>query len=88
MSRRDEILRELGLTPIWRLRGTADDSPAAPGTASVPAPRMAKAANAAVSPGITVPPPVIMDDRRGAIMRMDWPELKARVEDRNVTWTS
>ncbi len=27
-ARRDEILQELGLTPVWRLRGSAGDSPA------------------------------------------------------------
>lgn len=86
MSRRDEMLREIGLTPVWRLRSRAGASPAAtaagPETANPPSepavPRTAKSANAAIPRGITAPP-VVMDDRRAAIMRMDWPELKASV---------
>lgn len=86
MSRRDEMLREIGLTPVWRLRGRAGASTAAtaawPEMAKAPSepavPRAAKSATAAIPHGITAPP-VVMDDRRAAIMRMDWPELKASV---------
>lgn len=59
---RDEILRELGLAPVWRMKSRGGKSPAAPDPAPVGAP-----------PGS---PP---EDRRGLILRMDWPELKASV---------
>jgi len=79
------MLREMGLMPIWRLRGSADAATAAvPEPANMAsesaAPGSTKRVHAAVSPGIKVPlQPIGMDDRRAAIMRMDWPEIKARV---------
>ena len=51
MSRRGEILKEMGLAPVWRLR-------------------------AGVSQGADSAAP---EDREGSILRMDWPDLKARV---------
>jgi DNA polymerase len=61
-SRRDLMLEEMGLTPVWRLRESA-------------------AAAADEVEGAAVERTLVTDsdDRRGAIMRMQWAELKARV---------
>jgi uracil-DNA glycosylase len=87
--RRDEMLKEMGLWPRWRLR-EREDVPA--GTAETPvmrestadsgaAPRRSIAGPRAAPPsGIMIEgPPVAGDDRRARIMRMDWAELKACV---------
>jgi DNA polymerase len=88
---REDMLEEMGLAPAWRLRespeGNAADAPAhaagtqppplpveepvAPARASV-APRAPAASAARVSASAN-------EDRRAAVMRMDWPELKAAV---------
>lgn len=63
---RDEILRELGLMPVWRMKsrgGKAAPDPAPAG--AEPAPSAGGAPRA--------------EGRRGLILRMDWPELKASV---------
>jgi uracil-DNA glycosylase family 4 len=39
MSRREEILAEMGLSPIWRLRGSAKESPAEEKNESKPSPQ-------------------------------------------------
>ncbi len=74
-SRRDLILEEIGLTPVWRLRrstelpaplqtGHSGALPSiAPESTSTPAPEPAR-------PG---------EDRRARVMRMDWSALKAEV---------
>ena len=78
MSRRDEILREIGLTPVWRLRerpsGSGPQEVSAEPVAAPPAPGPAMPVEAAS------PPPAEQEDRRAVIMRMEWPALKARVE--------
>ncbi|HTE13455.1 MAG TPA: uracil-DNA glycosylase [Burkholderiales bacterium] len=70
-ERRALMLREMGLTPPWHLRGAADEPVVAPAaiaqTASTPD---ARAANAT---------PAGADDRRSVIMRMDWAQIKASV---------
>jgi DNA polymerase len=65
-SRRDFLLEEMGLAPVWRLRARAS-APAAPlaETAEVPEPQRTA--------------PVHAEDRRACIMRMDWMELRAAV---------
>lgn len=69
-DRRALMLREMGLTPQWHLRGAAVVDEA---TAAVP--------QHAVSPAPQAPvdEPACADDRRGAIMRMDWTQVKASV---------
>jgi DNA polymerase len=69
---RDEMLKEMGLTPVWRLRerDAASTAAAAPGRENVSTPTPAARETASTMPH---------DDRRGAIMRMDWTELKAAV---------
>jgi DNA polymerase len=59
------MLEEMELTPVWRLRETAP----APETAASHEQRVTSDESPQPAPG----------DRRGAIMRMEWPELKARV---------
>jgi uracil-DNA glycosylase family 4 len=80
-NRREEMLKEMGLWPIWRLReaeriGTAPQvaagGPSPASEASAPAPR----ASRSTPPD---PRPIGGDDRRACIMRMGWAELKARV---------
>jgi DNA polymerase len=67
-GRREEILRELGLTPRWRLRGAgADAVDTLPPAASIPL-------TTAVAAGLA------LDDRQLQIARMDWPQLKASVD--------
>lgn len=66
-TRRELMLEEMGLTPVWRLR----DSARAPvGEAPVVHGQRATSSE-------SLPP--APGDRRGTIMRMQWPELKARV---------
>src|SRR3990172_6945028 len=66
-SRRALFLREMGLSPVWRLRG--EDS--ASGTLASEQSRRAKEPIGAEVPA--------QDDRNARIMRMDWAELTAAV---------
>lgn len=67
--RRELMLREMGLTPQWHLRRAVN----APDSLPAEQPKDAVAVSAAsASPAVT-------DDRRAAIMCMDWPQLKASV---------
>ena len=66
-SRRDLMLEEMGLTPLWRLRGR-DSAPAAETTAISESPVTSHESRLSV-----------VDDRRAAIMSLDWAALKARV---------
>ena len=75
---REEMLEEMGLA-VWRSReepGAADAEPAA-------APLVMEAAPAPASVAAPASPaparPAVAGDRAAAIMRMDWPELKAAV---------
>jgi DNA polymerase len=86
-SRRDEILREMGLWPVWRLRpASIGNAPEAPADAENHArERSEEAGNASPatrhsSPVTRQPSPLpAPDDRRARIMRMNWGELKACV---------
>ena len=77
-SRRDDILRELGLTPLWRLRESPDTAPAAGAAVSPPAvqdtPRPAPRPDRA-EPASLVP----ADERTAHILGMDWAALRAAV---------
>lgn len=76
MSRREEMLREMGLTPVWRLR----ERNASPEEAPRP-PVSDRSRPAATQTGAATQPSSVSasDDRSAAILRMDWPALKASV---------
>ena len=84
-ANRDEILKELGLWPVWKLR----EPPAADalsGSTGVPAVEV-PAGRAGASRALPKRPPVVadaasalpLDARAAEIARMDWPQLKAGV---------
>lgn len=70
MNRRDLVLEEMGLGPRWRLRAASDVE-----VAPVPAQPDPPATGDVPSAAATMPPA-----RREAILQMDWPALKAAVE--------
>ena len=77
---RDEMLKEMGLTPLWHLRGARAQTPVLEAeTAAVsdltPAPSAAPADPSLVTRRASP----VLDDRRMAIMRMDWTTLKDTV---------
>ena len=73
-SRRDEMLKEMGLAPVWRLRGET----------AVRAEPVDKARGKLHESGVEArtsqsPEPPPATDRRATIMRMEWPALKEAV---------
>ena len=76
-SRRDEMLKEMGLAPLWRLRAGvgAQEAVALPAAAVIPDPLEAVPEVRAPAPASALQP----DDRRARILRMDWTALKAAV---------
>ncbi|MGE0874438.1 MAG: uracil-DNA glycosylase family protein [Burkholderiales bacterium] len=66
MSRRDDLLAEMGLAPVWRLRNS---DPRQSGPGSIQELRTDAAGQEAQMPS----------SRSERIRRMDWPELKAAV---------
>ena len=82
--RRSEILAEMGLAPVWRLRTRAAGAAApphpeehatrTPGAPPLPARRTQGAARAAATR-----PSIVVDPREEQILRMDWTALKAKV---------
>ena len=87
-ERRHEILKELGLTPVWRLRNSAGDSPAVDVQPRPADSRIAEAASVVVTaapPMARAPAPVKaapvlpLDARAAEIARMEWPQLKENV---------
>ena len=78
-TRREKMLEEMGLTPVWRQRGSApaEEAPAAAPEAISESPRPGIAPEARITnheSRITE-----SGDRRATIMRMAWPALKAAV---------
>ncbi len=69
-TRRTEVLREMGIGPVWRLRA-AEQAPAS--AAALPP----GAALAAREPAAPLPQTAAGGD--GAVEQLDWPALKARV---------
>jgi DNA polymerase len=85
-ARRESYLEEMGLGPVWKLRGRAsvpdDASPALPvreppkAAPPRPAPR-----RPAPVPGLSGAVKIdLADDRAARILRMEWPELKSAVK--------
>lgn len=72
-SRRDELLREIGITPRWRLRTALQ--PAAQATAVATAGHVARESDAPVVPSL----PAGAAEGAGPVSQMDWPALKACV---------
>ena len=70
---RDEILRELGLAPTWRLRAPAPELPA---TAPAAAPALQVSEPVTVRGLPKVPP---LDARALQIASLDWPQLQESV---------
>lgn len=69
MSRRGEILKEMGLAPVWKLRtGVSQDEPS-PEEEKQPS---AETRESAATQGSAA-------TRQADILKMDWPQLKARV---------
>jgi uracil-DNA glycosylase family 4 len=81
-SRRDEMLKEMGLGPVWRLRDVTVR--AEPDFSDHPEPfdkaqdklHEVQSKEARTAEG---EPPLPANDRRATIMRMDWPTLKETV---------
>lgn len=91
MTSRDVILREIGLTPIWRTRSVAaaaDEAPAsqsAPPTAAPPAPQVAARRQTQTpplpTPGQVATPPGNDPARAAAIAAMSWDELQQSIAE-------
>ena len=84
MSRRDAIVRELGLGPVWRLRqrGDAQQEPAPPAEVHPAATDAVARAPDAVPPRLTFPESSqAADQRASTIANMGWDELRAAVAD-------
>jgi uracil-DNA glycosylase family 4 len=83
MDRRKELmLEEMGLTPVWRLRSSAEPSVEAAVPVEAPAPAsVAKQAASLIAKAPVPSPqsPVPDGGRRATLMRMEWPALKERV---------
>jgi DNA polymerase len=85
-DRREQVLEEMGLGPVWRLRGRAADEVEAPPAPRIPAP--AKVEPPRPAPRRPAPVPGISgtaridlaDDRAARIVKMEWPELKEAVK--------
>jgi len=71
-ERRALMLREMGLAPQWHLRAAPAPVAAPVATPVPPMPVSQPQAVASIDP-------VASGDRRGSIMRMEWPQLKACV---------
>jgi DNA polymerase len=81
MNRRERVLEEMGLGPVWRLRENRErrQAPAAPPPPS--APRRPAPPRFDPVPGIKGSAKVdLADDRAARILRMEWPELKSAVK--------
>src|SRR5262249_61720229 len=85
-DRREQVLEEMGLGPVWRLRGRAPaqvEAPAAPRIPepAKPAPPRAAPRRPAPVPGISGSVKIdLADDRAARIVKMEWPELKDAVK--------
>src|SRR4051794_31861559 len=77
-AHREDILKELGLTPVWRLRTPVESSLPEPATAPV----VAATAPTQVAEPVTVrglPKVPPLDARALQIATLEWPQLKESV---------
>jgi len=82
MISREQKLMEMGLGPVWRLRGAGDVAEEPQQAEARPAPAAsASAAPARVPapPAASLPPGISSAEREQRILRMDWTELKETV---------
>jgi len=84
-ARRERYLNEMGLGPVWKLRGRtrapAIPAPEAPVREPRPAPRRPAQPRFDPVPGLQGSAKVdLADDRAARILRMEWPDLKAAVK--------
>jgi DNA polymerase len=85
-DRREQVLEEMGLGPVWRLRGRVPAEVGAPAAPRIPEP--AKVAPPPPVPRRPAPVPGISgsvkidlaDDRAARIVKMEWLELKEAVK--------
>jgi uracil-DNA glycosylase len=70
-QRRALMLQEMGITPQWHLRGAVQET-----AVNTAPPEVVAAASPA---SVVAATPVDPAERRTAIMRMDWPQIKASV---------
>jgi uracil-DNA glycosylase len=90
-TRRNEILKELGLWPVWRLREppAADNRATIPGSAGAAPAADVLSGSAGAGPALQErslsvaggAPVLTLDPRAAEITGMDWPQLKASVAD-------
>jgi uracil-DNA glycosylase family 4 len=81
-SRRELMLEEMGLTPVWRLRESVSAVEAVPEAAPASTEETRPTTHdprPTTRPTTHDPRPTDSLDRRDQIMRMDWPALKTRV---------
>ncbi len=83
-TRRNDILKELGLWPVWRLRTaavsqTGPEAPLPQAVASVVESAPAPVKPAVVRAPVEAAPTLSLDARAADILRMDWPQLKESV---------
>lgn len=78
-SRREEMLKEMGLSPLWTLRGTARASVESVYGLTHDAAALLEQADDIV--GAPAAPVSLDDARRASILQMDWLALKASVAE-------
>jgi uracil-DNA glycosylase family 4 len=74
-NRKELMLEEMGLTPVWRLRGSAETSTEPTAPQKMPEPASAKQGASVIAKS----PVPDGDERRRTIMLKEWPALKADV---------
>ena len=74
---RDQLLKEMGLGPVWKLRRPPQSASAEVGEVAESAALAASSADAAAPPAV----PVAADARSAAIAAMDWDELRRAVAE-------
>jgi len=80
-AKRERYLEQMGLGPVWKLRGRREVPAPAPRSEAQSVPRKAAAAFPAPRPGLSGSVKLdLADDRAARILRMDWPELKSAVK--------
>jgi DNA polymerase len=77
---REQMLVEMGITPIWVLRDAVAET-SAPETPSEAAPAAREAGPAMVEERVAAPAAIIPQQSAGPVDTLDWPELARRVAE-------